>query len=427
MLHKLGRAALAYSLKKLAEQKAQSHDRSKSSRRKSSRSKTRDRSSTSKRGSSRGDLPRGDSDMHAVISQLAVGIFAFGTRYLIKRRRDAKRKAAAAAAKAAATTRDMGPGGQGPGQRPAAAVDPELSAALDSVTRELQGASESIRRLAHSAPPAHRDCVVRDALVADADRLNGSLANMQASIHNMKNLHPGLEPPRRRRDRVLGRERTERGERMERPVRMERGDNRDRAEYAREMPRDAGQTEEGRTWSRREQQTGEGWVRSAAAQPVEETVRARRHRSHRGEEGPEEAAQSGRYQAHREGEPVEEVVQSRRHRRHRGEELGEEAVKSKRHRSHREEPREEAVENRKHRSHRGEEPAEDVERRKRYRSHRGEDVAEEVTPSGKHRKHRSHREHGQTGDQPPEQRRSRRSRREEEELQRGRQPERAEQ
>ncbi|KAK4154433.1 hypothetical protein C8A00DRAFT_42791 [Chaetomidium leptoderma] len=208
ILHQLGRAVLSYSLKKMSEQKTQPSDhRSKSSHRKSSRSKTREPSATSKRGTSR-DTPRSDSgDMHSLISQLAVGVFAFGIRHIIRRRREAKRQAAAAAAAASSaqatatsstttTTRDGTTGQRRQQQGTTTVADPELSAALETVTKELQGASDSIKRLASSAPSSHRNCAVRDALVADEKRLSGSLANMQASIHNMRNLHPGLEPGR---------------------------------------------------------------------------------------------------------------------------------------------------------------------------------------------------------------------------------------
>jgi hypothetical protein len=137
---------------------------------------------------------------------------AFGIRQVVRRRREAKRQAAATAAAAAQATataqRSVTCGG------PAEIVDGELSAALDAVTRELQAVSESIRRLAYSsAPPSHRNCEVRDALAADADRLSGSLANMQASIHNMTNLHPGLDGAK---PAVRGRVRRERGEAVER-------------------------------------------------------------------------------------------------------------------------------------------------------------------------------------------------------------------
>ncbi len=226
ILHQLGRAVLFYSLKKLNEQQnpPQPPQPAHTSRPRSSHSKARASSSTSKRGGSR-DNPRSDSggssEMHTLISQLAVGVLAFGIRQLIRRRREAKRKA-----DAAGTTAPRGAftGAGGPKQTSAAAaavVGPELSAALETVTRELQGASESIRRLAYAAPPqSHRECAVREALVKDADRLSGSLANMQTSIHNMRNLHPGLE---REKGRGRGRER-ERRERKE--PREERNDER---------------------------------------------------------------------------------------------------------------------------------------------------------------------------------------------------------
>lgn len=262
ILHQFGRAILSYSLKKLSEQKAPSKSRSQSSRRKSSRSKPREPSSASKRGSSR-DLPRSDSgDMHALVSQLAVGVFAFGIRALIRRRKEAKKKAAAAAAAAGTRSVPGDPGGAGDKKVGAGAVDPELSAALDSVTQELQGVSDSIRRLAHSAPPpSHRDCMVRNALVADADRLTGSLANMQASIHNMKNLHPGLEQGMRSRQQSTRREGfRERGGVDEVDRRTEK-----RATRSRGTPR----TEEARSRSRRVDLTRE-----------EESDEG--HRSHRG-------------------------------------------------------------------------------------------------------------------------------------------------
>ncbi|KAJ4286610.1 hypothetical protein N0V88_007972 [Collariella sp. IMI 366227] len=142
-------------------------------------------------------MPRSDSgDMHSLVSQLAVGAFAFGIRHIIRRRKEAKKQAAAAAtvqssAVPAAAVRGVGSIlGQG---RRSGEIDPELSAALDSVTKEVQGATESIRRLAYSAPSSsHRDCAIRDELVKDAERLTRSLANIQTSVHNMRNLHPEL-------------------------------------------------------------------------------------------------------------------------------------------------------------------------------------------------------------------------------------------
>ncbi|KAK3301829.1 uncharacterized protein B0T15DRAFT_324695 [Chaetomium strumarium] len=210
ILHQLGRLALSYSLKKLSEPRAQARQRDQSARQRSRHSKTRNGSSASKRGSSSRDMPRSDSssssdDLHGLVSQLAVGAVAFGIRQVVRRRREAKRQAAAAA-QATAAERSATSG-------PDAAIDGELSAALDAVTRELQGACESIRRLAYSAPPSHRNCEVRDALAADAERLSGSLANMQASIHNMRNLHPRLDGAK---SVVRGRSRRERGEAVDR-------------------------------------------------------------------------------------------------------------------------------------------------------------------------------------------------------------------
>lgn len=280
ILHQLGRAVLSYSLKKLSEQKEQknpSNSRSQSSRRKSSRSKPREPSSTSKRGSSR-DLPRSDSgDMHALVSQLAVGVFAFGIRALIRRRKEAK-KAAAASAQAGARSVSGESGGTGDKKAGAGAVDPELSAALDSVTQELQGASDSIRRLAHSAPPtSHRDCMVRDALVADADRLSGSLANVQASIHNMKNLHPGLEQGMRNRQQSEKEKgRTE--------VRERDGLRERRVEGFRERVGVDRRTEEGRIRSRGASWTEEGRVRSRRVDSTREEASDEghwRHKEHR--------------------------------------------------------------------------------------------------------------------------------------------------
>jgi hypothetical protein len=174
--------------------------------------------------------------MHNLMSQLAVGIFAFGVRHLIKKRKEAKRQAqteAAAAPPMRVTGVSMPQG---------AVVDQQLSAALDTVAKEVQGASESIRRLAHSAP-SHRNCGVRETLVADADKLQGSLGSLQASINNMRNLHPGLEQGRvkpaaerrRRRRRTEGRERTEGRDRIgrERTGEKEGTEERGRADEAR--------------------------------------------------------------------------------------------------------------------------------------------------------------------------------------------------
>ena len=308
ILHQLGRAVLSYSLKKLNEQqnRPQPPQPAHTSRPRSSHSKPRAGSSTNKRGVSR-DNPRSDSggssDMHGLISQLAVGVLAFGIRQLIKRRREAKREAEAAGATA---PRGAFPGGGGSKQTSAAAaavVGPELSAALETITRELQGASESIRRLAYAAPPqSHRECAVREALVKDADRLSGSLANMQASIHNMRNLHPGLE---REKDRGRGWER-ERRERRER--REGRGDEREpRGERHRRRRerRDGERREEGDREQKEERHGERGEQRNRETR--EERHRERREARDRVKE---EAQREERRTSRREGR--EEEVGGRR-------------------------------------------------------------------------------------------------------------------
>lgn len=280
IMRQLGRAVLSYSLKRLSQQQQQEskqssrppHDRSSRSRNRSS-----SRPASKPRSSSR-DLARGDSDMHNLVSQLAVGAFAFGIRHLIRRRREAnKRKAeekqaqaqadAAAAAAAAAARSSTAVGGQH-NKQGAFVMDTELSAALDTVAKELQGASDSIRRLAYSAsPPSHRNCVVRDALVEDADRLRGSLANMQASINNMRNLHPGLEEGREKlRLPGSGSGRTGRRRRKE------------RREGSRERD------EEGRRRRRRRERSleREGGVERMAEGEVREHRRRRRRREGEG-------------------------------------------------------------------------------------------------------------------------------------------------
>jgi hypothetical protein len=241
--------------------------------------------------------------MHALVSQLAVGVFAFGIRALIRRRKEAKKKAAAAAAQAGARSVSGESGGAGDKKAGAGAVDTELSAALDSVTQDLQGASDSIRRLAHSAPPtSHRDCMVRDALVADADRLSGSLANVQASIHNMKNLHPGLEQGRRSRQQSeKGKGRTE--------IRERDGPRERRAEGFRQRVGVGRRTEEGMSRSRGIPREEEGRVRSRRVDLTREEERDegyRRHREHR------TRVQPGERHGHRRKQDEEEVQRGRR-------------------------------------------------------------------------------------------------------------------
>ncbi|KAK4108906.1 hypothetical protein N656DRAFT_801341 [Canariomyces notabilis] len=212
LLRQVGRAALAYCVQRMSHQDAPDSDPSHRDRRRSSRSQNRD-AFTSASGSARQsettcDLPlpppaRGDSDLHNVLSQVVAGLFSLGLRQLMHRTREARRRRrrqqqqqqaqASSSSSARVDNSNLNSGQRGAGEQ----VDPELSVALGSVTRELQAAADSIRRLAHTSTSGpgelhHRNCAVRAALVADADRLLRVLEEVQAGVNNMRNLHPGL-------------------------------------------------------------------------------------------------------------------------------------------------------------------------------------------------------------------------------------------
>lgn len=75
-------------------------------------------------------------------------------------------------------------------------IDPELSTALGSLVTELQGTSQSIQKLTR-ARPSHRNCEVHEGLVANSDRIQRQLSNLQSSVNNIRNLHPNIEGPSR--------------------------------------------------------------------------------------------------------------------------------------------------------------------------------------------------------------------------------------
>ncbi|KAK4223898.1 hypothetical protein QBC38DRAFT_36311 [Podospora fimiseda] len=186
ILFNLGRVVLPFVVKKLNEKNGGGGSGSGSSRRRETsgpreRERTRSKSRSRSRATARDrDSDRDtDRDIHSLVSQVAVGLLAVGVRQVIKKRKEAKRAAASAAL---STTKD---------DQYKQRLDPELSRALEATARELQGASESIRRL--SRTPGHKGrCEVQDELVKDAERLENTLGGIQAGIHNMRNLHPGL-------------------------------------------------------------------------------------------------------------------------------------------------------------------------------------------------------------------------------------------
>ncbi|KAK3313280.1 hypothetical protein B0H66DRAFT_450026, partial [Apodospora peruviana] len=211
ILHQVGRAVLAYSLKHLGGQDSSTrdHDQDKPrTRSDSGKDGTHDTAHTSSR--SRGSGSRSDSsDLHHIMSQLAVGIFGFGIRQYLHHRRQAKKNSAAAGSGKGGRKRSTNDNEED-ARRP---MDPELVAALESLTAELRGTSQSISTIANSAP-SHKNCEVKSRLEAEADTIQGEIANIQMGINNMKNLHGGMERDagvsqrRRRRERSTGTRRT---------------------------------------------------------------------------------------------------------------------------------------------------------------------------------------------------------------------------
>ncbi|KAK0623931.1 hypothetical protein B0T14DRAFT_582956 [Immersiella caudata] len=218
--------------------KSKSSHRSSSDRDRDKKKKEKSSSSSSRRHG--GDAHRtheDQSDLHHHMTQLAAGALAFGVKQYMNHRRDKKRAetapkpssssyrnrdrdrdrdprsgdytsdrgfrdhfrpsrtpkpsnpayAAAAGAAAAAGV------GAGIGSRTGGgAADPELSSALESLTAELQGTSDSIRRLTRNKP-SHRNCEVHRGLVENEARIQARLSGLQTSVNNMRNLYPGLD------------------------------------------------------------------------------------------------------------------------------------------------------------------------------------------------------------------------------------------
>ncbi|KAK0704534.1 hypothetical protein B0H67DRAFT_686896 [Lasiosphaeris hirsuta] len=196
ILQHLGRAVLSYSLSRLAKNATSSSSSSK----KPSRSRSRRRS----RSGERSPPARDNSDLHRHMTQLAAGVLAFGVKQYMAHRREKKKKEKQKPAASQPPPQDRGllhPGRRG---------DAELAGALASLTAELQGTSEAIRRLARQ-PPSHRNCEVYRGLVENADRIQAQLENLQASANNMRNLHPGLAKGREEGRRREGPKASSRG------------------------------------------------------------------------------------------------------------------------------------------------------------------------------------------------------------------------
>ena len=70
----------------------------------------------------------------------------------------------------------------------------ELIAALDGLSGELHATLARIRNLVRQ-PPRHRDCEVYRELLGNAETLQVSISNLQASTNNIRNLHEPIERP----------------------------------------------------------------------------------------------------------------------------------------------------------------------------------------------------------------------------------------
>ncbi|KAK3681113.1 hypothetical protein B0T22DRAFT_445792 [Podospora appendiculata] len=247
IINHLGRAALVYSLKRLSEQKSSSssssrekgkdkdhkkssshrrsrspgpsNQRTKSSRGSSSSSSDRSRSRSRSRSRNRGYHDRSstsrslkagegrsrsdDSSPQQLISQVAVGIIGHGISRYLSHRREAKQKTST---KPPTQTNDLARGRSlpdGTKRNANSYSNSELSAALVALRRELDDTLASIRRLSRGGgPKSHRECEVRDRLVANADRLEEGIERLQASISNIMNLDEGLGRGRGRERQV---------------------------------------------------------------------------------------------------------------------------------------------------------------------------------------------------------------------------------
>ncbi|KAK4215488.1 hypothetical protein QBC37DRAFT_281573 [Rhypophila decipiens] len=192
LLHQLGKAVLSYSMKRLGGQGTSSKTKSTERQTSASRySKGRD-----KDDDGTGTTVRSDSstDLHHILAQVAVGLFGYGIRQYLHRRKLSKQRAATAKPpRQERNGEDFGSGGGVAGNddgQSSSVADPELAAALESITADLQGTSKAIRKLA-GRTPAH-ECDVHERLKNEADAIREGLERVQASVNNVRNLHGGL-------------------------------------------------------------------------------------------------------------------------------------------------------------------------------------------------------------------------------------------
>ena len=180
----VARGLLEYGARKYLDKQQSSTESSQSKTSKSSTRSARsrgpagDRAPVSRHGSS------SSGDGTAILGQLFVGLGAFFVRQYLHRRKARKEKA-----KEEVRIRDAAAGG-------GRAADADLQAGLNVLSSETQKTSEALRSLA-TGPPSHPDCRTRGALVENADRLQGSLSNIQTGANNIRNLNEERLNPRR--------------------------------------------------------------------------------------------------------------------------------------------------------------------------------------------------------------------------------------
>ena len=139
--------------------------------------------------------------------KLAVGAVGFGIKAYAKHRKEqAKKKQREKQQQqyqSQSTTRDRGFGGSLFGGRQqlgsgSGVISPELSAALESLVRELRQTEDAItgltvdRGAGGGKGSSHKKCEVRDRLVERAEGIKERIDDLQTTIHNIRNLDADL-------------------------------------------------------------------------------------------------------------------------------------------------------------------------------------------------------------------------------------------
>ncbi|KAM7190963.1 hypothetical protein V8F20_009501 [Naviculisporaceae sp. PSN 640] len=198
LLHQLGRAVLSYGMKRLSGQV-----KSSSSKPQSNKSTTRSKSRDDRDGDPRSTSDSDSNDLHHIFGQVAMGLFSYGVRQYLHHRKLTKQKAAiarpprrrpgdgsAGSKQDTQGQRTKGFGTYGTSGTDDRGADPELAAALESITAELEGTSKAIRKLAGRSPT--HECDLHERLKDEAKGIQAGIERVQTSVNNVRNLHGGL-------------------------------------------------------------------------------------------------------------------------------------------------------------------------------------------------------------------------------------------